>query len=84
MTSSSLLSVWKFHGTVETEIKMKVEAEKWMSFASQSDNWTFTGKAIHRETRGDQRFRVSMPTMLNHCHKKKESVDVWGNWKWSW
>ena len=33
-------------------------------------NWAFTGKAGHRENIGDQRFQVSMPIILNHCHKK--------------
>lgn len=71
----------------DTVIKMKVKAEKRMSFTSQLDNWAFTGKAIHRENRGDQRFQVSMPIMLNHCHKKRsllmsgETGNGHGKWK---
>lgn len=52
-------------------MQMQVKAEKWVSFTSGLENRAFTGKAIHRENRGDQRSQVSVPIILNHCHKKK-------------
>lgn len=47
-----------------TAIQMQVKAEK-------LENQAFATKAIHKENRGDQRFQVSMPVILNHCHRKE-------------
>lgn len=68
--SECLETSWNNRDTQQCKHKLKMR-RGWVPFTSGLENWAFTGKAVHRENIGDQRFQVSLPIILNHCHKKE-------------